>query len=179
MPAYYTYLISSLPTLELADGLPFSLEEFLLKCEGLIPEEKIVTLRRISSSEGALEISKTARIETLKNWLDFEINLRNELARARAGRKKLGPEEFIRQPDNPQAHIIHTALSAYRNTSILDAEKFLDQERWNFLDFLSFGHYFDFDFLLIYVLKLKILERWVRIQKADKEALFNQAVLKS
>jgi hypothetical protein len=68
-------------------------------------------------------------------------------------------------------------MAAYRSASILEAEKILDQARWNFLDALSFGHYFDFDYLLVYGLKLKILERWEKIQKADKEILLQAAVL--
>ena len=67
-------------------------------------------------------------------------------------------------------------MTAYRNTSILEAEKILDQARWNFLEALSFGHYFDFDYLLVYGLKLAILARWDKIQKADKEQLLNAAV---
>lgn len=114
---------------------------------------------------------------TLKEWVNFEVALRNELVRARAARRKVDPLKFIRLPDNPQAHISHVALAAYRSISILEAEKILDQERWSFLEHLSFGHYFDFDFLLIYALKLKILERWEKIQKADKQLLFNREVL--
>lgn len=114
---------------------------------------------------------------TLKKWVNFEVALRNELVRARAARRKIDPLKFIRLPDHPEAHISHVALAAYRSTSILEAEKILDQERWNFLEYLSFGHYFDFDYLLIYALKLKILERWDKIQKADKQLLFNREVL--
>ena len=68
-------------------------------------------------------------------------------------------------------------MAAYKSTSILEAEKILDQARWEFLESLSFGHYFDFDLLLGYLLKLKILERWDKVQRADKERLFNQVVV--
>ena len=113
---------------------------------------------------------------SLKQWSNFELALRNELVRARAGRKKIEPLKFLRLPDSPQAEISHVAMAAYRSTSILEAEKILDQARWNFLDTLSFGHYFNFDCLLIYGLKLKILERWDRIQEANKEHLLNAVV---
>jgi len=68
-------------------------------------------------------------------------------------------------------------MVAYKTPSILEAEKTLDQARWEFLDSLSIGHYFDFNYLLSYLLKLKILERWDRIQRADKERLFNQVAV--
>ncbi len=175
MPAYYIYLISSLPALSFGNKIPSSLEDFFIKCQGLIPESEIKLLRNICLEEVCA--SEAASIDTLKKWVNFEVALRNELVRARAARKKVDPLKFIRLPDFPQAQISHVALAAYRSPSILEAEKILDQERLSFLESLSLGHYFDFDSLLIYELKLKILERWERIQQADKQALFNQVVL--
>jgi hypothetical protein len=161
--------------LSFSHKIPFSLGEFFIKCQDLIPESEIQLLISICREE--TYALKFASVGTLEKWINFEVALRNELVRARASRKKIDPLKFIRLPDSPQAHISHVALEAYRNVSILEAEKILDQERWGFLESLSLGHYFDFDFLLIYALKLKILERWERIQKADKQALFNQTAL--
>jgi hypothetical protein len=174
MPAYYTYLISSLPTLNFSGKAPFSLQEFFAKCKNLIPEQELGILRQALDQEAAtLDLAHPA---SLKQWANFEVALRNELARARSARKKIDAAKYLRQPDPAQAQISHLALLAYRSSSILEAEKILDQARWGFLDELSFGHYFDFDYLMIYGLKLKILERWDKIQKADKETLLNAVV---
>ncbi|MDP2927945.1 MAG: DUF2764 family protein [Candidatus Omnitrophota bacterium] len=174
MPAYYTYLISSLPLLNFSAKLPFSLEDFFTKCKNLIPEKEFEILRRVCEQD--ICSLATQSIDSLKQWANFEIALRNELVRARAGRKKIDPLKFLRLPDSPQAEINHLAMAAYRSISILEGEKILDQARWNFLEALSLGHYFDFDHLLVYGLKLKILERWDEIQKADKEHLLNAVV---
>ncbi|MCX5669367.1 MAG: DUF2764 family protein [Candidatus Omnitrophica bacterium] len=174
MSAYYTYLISSLPMLNFFARAPFSLEDFFTKCKNLIPEKEFEILRSVCGQDSySLGIQN---IDSLRQWANFEIALRNELVRARAGRKKIDPLKFLRFPDSAQAEISHLAMIAYRSTSILEAEKVLDQGRWNFLEALSFGHYFDFDCLLVYGLKLKILERWEKIQKADKEHLLNAVV---
>ena len=175
MPAYYTYLISSLPMLNFSAKPPFSSEDFFTKCKNLIPEKEFEILRSVCGKDSYS--LATQSIDSLKQWANFEIALRNELVRARAGRKKIDPLKFLRFPDSPQAEISHVAMTAYRSTSILEAEKMLDQARWNFLEALSFGHYFDFDYLLVYGLKLKILERWDKIQKADKEHLLNAVVV--
>lgn len=50
-------------------------------------------------------------------------------------------------------------------------EKILDEARWQVLDDLGFGHYFDMDSLILYAYKLKILERWEKIYTQDKERL--------
>ncbi|MFH1281149.1 MAG: DUF2764 family protein [Candidatus Omnitrophota bacterium] len=175
MFAYYTYLISSLPALRFFNKMPFSLEELFVKCADLIPESEIKILRHICDSDAS--VLDLGSGETLKKWITFEVALRNELVRARASRQKVDPLKFIRFPDFPDTQIRHIALAAYRSASILEGEKILDEARWNFLESLSSGHYFDFDSLLIYALKLRILERWEKIQQADKQALFNQAVL--
>jgi len=160
--------------LSFASRPPFSLEDFFAKCKGLIPETEIELLRNACYKEASF--LNAAATGILGKWANFEIGLRNELARARARRKKVDALKFTRLPDDPEAYIIHVAMTAYRSTSILGAEKILDQARWNFLESLSLGHYFDFDFLLTYLLKLKILERWDKAQKTDKERLFNQVV---
>ena len=174
MPAYYVYLISSLPVLNFAGRSPFSLQEFLVRCKNLIPGEEFEILSRALSQEAV--ISPAAQNPVLKQWIIFEVALRNELVKARAARKKIDPAKYLRQPDDPQAQISHVAMAAYRSSSILEAEKILDEARWGRLEELSLGHYFDFDYLLIYGLKLTILERWEKIQKADKQALLTAAV---
>ncbi len=153
---------------------PFGTEEFIDKCRGLIPEEEVNLLQNICYKDPSSLGSPVAG--TIGKLVSFEVVLRNELARARARRKKIDASKFIRLPDDFEAHISHTAMAAYRSLSILEAEKILDQARWDFLEFLSIGHYFDFDFLVVYLLKLKILVRWDNVQRADKEGLFKQAV---
>ncbi len=174
MPAYYTYLISSLPGLNFSGKAPFGLQDFLARCEHLIPKQEFDILLQALNQEAATW--ELARPKSLQQWRNFEVALRNELARVRSSRRKIDPAKYLRQPDSAEAQVSHLALLAYRSSSILEAEKILDQARWSFLDELSLGHYFDFDYLMIYGLKLKILERWDKIQKADKEALLNAAV---
>ena len=175
MPAYYTYLISSLPMLNFSARAPFNLADFFMRCKNLIPENELELLNNVYRQDlYALTVQSK---DSLKQWVGFEIALRNELVRARSARKKVDPLKFLRLPDSPQAEISHLALAAYRSSSILEGEKILDLGRWNFLENLSQGHYFDFDYLLIYMLKLKILERWDKIQSSDKETLLDAAVL--
>jgi hypothetical protein len=175
MSAYYVYLISSLPVLNFSAKLPFSLENFFDKCKNLMPDKELEILRSACGQNSySLDVQGIA---SLRQWVNFEITLRNELVHARAARGKVDALKFLRLPDSAQAWISHVAMAAYRSTSILEAEKILDQARWNFLEDLSLGHYFDFDFLLIYGLRLKILERWEKIQTADKEHLLDTAVL--
>ncbi len=171
MPSFYVYLISSLPTLHFEGKPPFSFETFLSKCSEFIPQKDLEVLKSLRS-EGLSQ----PKSQTIRKLSGFETLLRNELVNLRAVRKKITPEKYIRPNGYAGISIYHIAVAAQRNPSPLEAEKALDQARWNFLDELSFGHYFDPDFLIIYALKLLILERWEKINHANKQELLENLI---
>lgn len=176
MAGYYPYLISSLPMLHFGMKPPFSSEKFLEICRHFIPDADIEAIKKsaISGEYIATEIQPT-----LKKWQDFDTFLRNELVKIRSLHKHIALEKNLRPDGYVEAYIIHLAASVHRTPDILEAEKLLDQGRWYFLDALSFSHYFDLDFLLIYALKLFILERWDKIMTADKEAVLEETLAKN
>lgn len=165
MGSYYVYLISTLPMLNFGTGQAFSWEKFLSLVERFISEKEAQILREISLQPQAAPIDLHP---TLKKWRDFDTRLRNELVKVRAVHKHLDASKYLRDYEYPDISLGHLALSVYRNPSILDGERMLDEARWRFLDELAFGHYFDLDFLIIYALKLLILERWEKISATDK-----------
>jgi hypothetical protein len=163
-----------LPTLAFGAKPPFSFEVFIQKCGVFIPDTEVKSIIRISS-QGAFTLQDEGS-EVLQKWRYFDINLRNELARVRAARKKVDPLKYLRHDEYSEPQIIHIAALSLRNPSIFEAERALDLERWRLLDELSFGHYFDFDALIIYALKLLILERWAKIEVADKERIMRETI---
>jgi hypothetical protein len=169
MPKFYTYLISSLPVLTFGMKPPFSFERFLGTCRPFISEEDFLLLSNLPVTID--DYGKSLSHPTIKKWLDFDTTLRNELVKIRAHRKKIDAATYLRGKNPVDVAISHTALSSSKSTSILEAEKILDEARWQVLDDLSFGHYFDMDSLIIYAYKLKILERWDKIYTQDKERL--------
>jgi len=174
MPSYYTYLISSLPMLQFANSPALTLNDFLGRCAELISQNDLVLIKEALSTDAyALNLSAP---EALLKWKEFDLALRNELVKARALRKKVDPARFLRYDTHFDINITHIAQAALRHTSILDAETYLDLERWKVLDEISRGHYFDLDFLLVYGLKLAILERWAKIEAADKAGLIDKAI---
>lgn len=171
MPNFYTYLISSLPMLHFGAKPPFSFERFMEICLDKIPQDD-ANLLKLTTEGYIYEGSQP----TLKKWREFETALRNELVRVRASRKHLDPLKYIRGDGYVEPFISRLAMNAYRNPSILESEKLLDQERWQMLDELAIGHYFDLDFLIVYALKLLILERWERINSADSAQLLEEVL---
>lgn len=172
MPNYYTYILSSLPLLSFTAKSAINSQKFLASCAGLLTNRELALLGAIVEDKALPE----AGYEILRRWVDFDTALRNELVKLRAGRKRKDPHKYTRDNLYWSVGIIHVAMAAYKNPSTQEAEKALDLERWRFLDELNFGHYFDFESLLIYALKIKILERWEKINRADKEKLLEGAL---
>lgn len=175
MSEYYIYLISSLTMLQLGMKPPFSFENFLQICQDKIPESDMDILKTLSP-KGPQDHRQTIVHPTLKKWHALDAALRNELVRIRAARKHLDPAKYLRADGAAEPYIARAAMNAYRNPSALDAEKALDEERWRLLDELARGHYFDLDALIVYALKLLILERWERIRSADKARILAETL---
>lgn len=168
MPNFYTYLISSLPMLHFNARAPFSFEKFLKTCEPFIPQ---LDLKILKSAAVDGEYNYENAHPFLKEWYNFDTDLRNELVKVRAAHKHLDVSKYLRHDRYVTPPIAHLAMNAHRSPSPLEAERMLDSARWEKLEELCFGHYFDLEFLLIYGLKLLILERWERIHTADKVSL--------
>ncbi len=172
MPDYYTYILSSLPLLKFTTRPAINSRGFLDACAGSVSDKEWAFLEAIVKDKPF----HAEEYEVLRRWVDFDTALRNELVRLRAGRKKKDPHKYMRQNQYWSAGVIHTAMAAYKNQSLQEAEKILDWERWLFLEELNFGHYFDFASLLIYALKVRIWGRWEETDRVDKEKLLERVL---
>jgi hypothetical protein len=174
MPTFYPYLISSLPMLNFNARPPFMIERFLGMCKDLIPDNDLEIANLCFKASLLLE--GQVKQQTLKQWIEFETGLRNELVKIRASRKKTDPQKYIRRDGYADASISHIAMNSHRILSLVESEKFLDLARWQKLDELLCGHYFDLDALVVYALKLQILWRWETINKADKQKMLEEVL---
>jgi hypothetical protein len=151
MSQYY-YLIASLPALRWENPPPYGQPEFRVLCKGHLNAGDYAFLL-----EARLDADPVSH-PLLREWRKADFGLRNELARLRA--KKLNVEA------EPHLHPEYLdVLQAPRAQEILDAgdplktEMLLNRVRWARLNELETGHYFDLGFLLVYCLKMQILER--------------------
>ncbi len=120
--------------------------------------------------------------ESHKKWIEREVYLRNTLVNLRAAKKGIDPVEYIK--DTPEYEDImdiqNITQEAFGQDSPLEAEDILNQARWDFLDEIEKYHYFDIEKMVIYYLKLQILNRKNTfdhdIGKANFEKLLEQSV---
>ncbi len=138
--------------LEFGEKPVISYEDFLESC-------------RTQLSPANMAIIKKA--EEWKKWSRFNTALKNEIAVFRATKKSKDSAKYMHGEDDRDPLLVSSAHWAVNLDSPLEAERFLDQLRWEKLEELSKNHYFDIDFLVTYALKLKILERWQTINSQD------------
>jgi len=178
MSSYYPYLVSSLPGLTFGMKPPMTFGRFCALSRDLVPAGDFALIASLPS----LEAGVCAGIGngTLRQWVAFQAMVGNELVMMRAARRKIDPAKYLRRDGCPESvHAAHIAVNAYRKTSPLEAERSLDLERWQRLDELAAGHYFDLDTLVVYGLKLLILEKWERITTADAPRLLEAVFARS
>lgn len=152
------YFISSLPSLSFDVENPMSLEEFKNKCQNNLSEEEMKIV--YSANLNIENILNPNPI--IKKWINFELGLRNELVKFRATRLKREAKDIILDEHNYNQTVKLGLSDVVKNAMAqnpFNMEITLLYYRWEFLNELEEGRYFGLTNLIIYYLKLQILNR--------------------
>ena len=164
------YLVSQLPSLDgISDNLPLPIteENFLELCGRFLDKKaqnELSKLSLIPSKE--YEKSTSALIEA---WNNSERNLRLVLAKIRS--EKLKKPIDTENKSFPPA-LVQVARTACESESPMEAEKFLNEYRLDFLETLRPMDSFSEDSVFYYWLKLKLLSRIRQFDKASGEKAY-------
>lgn len=152
------YVVSSLPYLLFPGKAPFSYRDFF--------ERSAIWLKGHDLRQFELARTDTQDISPaevshgfLKRWFAFENTIRNELVHFRAKALGLTAESYIRPDLGADVNAIAPTHQALQESSPYQREWMLLQIRWDFLEHWSVGHHFDLTALMIYGLKLQLLQR--------------------
>ena len=160
------YLISQLPSLDgLSENVPMPIteERFLELCERFLSKKTKEALSKLTLMPP--RVCENTASEFLNKWNDGERNLRLVLAKIRADKmnKQFDAEKIQSAP----VELLQAAREAVEIENPLEAEKFLNKYRLEFLESLRPMDSFSEDFVFYYGLKLKIISR---IKQFDKES---------
>lgn len=146
--------MASLPELRFDGKPPLSADAFLDRCRGVVSEPAM----RVLAGVRLLQDESVAPVEVLERWRAREFSLRNALAGLRAHRLGIDPARHVRGAI-ADMEAAQAARRVFEAVSPRAAGDELDRMRWAWLEELESGHYFDLDRLVIYLLKLLLLER--------------------
>ncbi len=85
--------------------------------------------------------------------------------------RKIHTRDFGLSIDYPE---IEPLIQIFENSNLLEREFKLDNRQWNFLDDITFFHYFSVERVLAYLLKLFLAERWFHLDYEKGQVMFNQ-----
>lgn len=154
MTQYY-YLVASLPMLFFDGAPPFSSAAWLESCREQIPPDEHARLSRVDFD--ALD-PRPGDPDIWLAYASWETALRDELAIQRAQRLGVNAEPFLRPAPFCAGlpAVVKEALAAGTPKTV---EIALDRRRWSRLEELESGTQFDLGRLVVYRLKLLLLER--------------------
>ncbi len=139
------YVVASLPSLEFEKEPAIKSETFLEECSKWMSSGEMRTLSSLDLNNGVLTAGDRGFIA---EWKRFNGFLKSEVAAMRAARK-----------DPAGDKVASVFRDIFDELTPLAMEKKLELKRWKFLDEWESEFHFDLNTLIIYSLKLKILER--------------------
>ena len=159
------YLISQLPSLDgLSENVPMPIteERFFELCERFLSKKTQNALSKLSLLPSRdYEKSSNSLVE---KWNDGERKLRLVLAKARADKMK---KQFEINENSVPVELQQAVREAIEIENPMEAEKFLNRYRLEFLESLRPMDSFSEDFVFYYGLKLKLISR---IKQFDAES---------
>lgn len=159
------YLISQLPSLDgISENtpLPITQERFTELCERFLGKKAQREFEKLTLMPSRTpEKSSSALIE---KWNEGERNLRLALATLRADKMN---KHFESENKSFSAGLLQAVRTAVEIESPMEAEKFLNKYRLDFLETLRPMDSFSEEFVFYYGLKLRLIER---IRQFDTES---------
>ncbi len=160
MTKEYYYFVGSLSAIDFGDEVPVELEDFKKNSQRLLDIEDAELIENILSSEET-DCEKNVN-PVLKKYSMFNNCLRNKLAIERAIRFGKDAADYDNGIFCDDLDTEAAAVSAIKELehNPLKAEELLDKARWHFLNEITKDSFFDFDIIVAYTIKLKILSKY-------------------
>ena len=159
------YLISQLPSLDGINEntpLPITSERFEELCLRFLGKKAQAEFLKLTLAPP--KISEKSSSPLVEKWNEGERNLRLALAKLRAEKMN---KHYDGESDGLSPVLLQAVRTAAENESPMEAEKFLNKYRLDFLETLRPADSFSQEFVFYYGLKLKLIER---IRKFDSES---------
>ncbi|MEA3499404.1 MAG: DUF2764 family protein [Candidatus Marinimicrobia bacterium] len=161
MDKYY-YFASQLPSLSFKQNDFPSKQFFLEEAEKWLNKKDLDVIVKLNLDNYKI---KDERLSFLKKWIDFENNLRTEISKYRKARS-----------ENYKFTSRMFSSSILKEKTPLQIEVMFLQFRWDFIEEMEFGHYSDLEFLVLYYLRIQILERLSLFNKDKGKEKFNELI---
>ena len=170
--AEYYYLVTSLPFLRYKEPPALCYKDFIDSCAFWMNKKGLHQVKRARIDIENINIEEITN-PLLSSWMVFEHSLRNELVRSRAQNVEVQAENYLRTHIDSDPIVANHVREAVKDPSPYKAETALIELRWDFLTNNEVGHYFDETSIIIYGLKLQLLERLSMFETEKGQKVFH------
>ena len=184
----YAYIIASLPALQPEDDSTWN-----ISARDLIEEIRgQLSARDTAVLDVLLEGCDPDRLDAefygkalrhdnrfIRDWFRFDLDLRNTVVsylNDSLGRPDEEDMVLLEGRETEEFYELDDAKHVLNGADILKREKGLDELRWSKIDDLTMLDSLDLELILGYVLKLKIIDRWLQLDPESGRELFRKLV---
>ncbi len=180
----YVYIVASLPELALNfDEDRFSYEDTKAHFIELLSEKdrKLVELLERGFDEANLgqefyaEAAKSKNV-FLREYFDFDARLRNMQAGFLAQRLNRDAGTYLVEMPEADFEESKQIQAVFESTDFVAREQQIDQLKWNKATEIAMMDYFNMNAILAYLVKAKMVQRWVELDKDKGEEMFRRLV---
>ena len=184
----YAYIIAGLPDLRLEDERTgsFSAEDLIKEIRGLLSarDEAVLDLLLEGCDSEKLNADFYQKAlqhgnRFIRDWFRFDLDLRNTVVsylNDSLGRPEEEDMVLLEGRETEEFFELDAAKAVLNGADILKREQGLDNLRWQKIDELTMLDSLDLEILLGYVLKVKIIDRWMQLDPESGRALFRKLV---
>ena len=157
-----SYLMASLPMIEMGDVPPLSMEEFRHRCIGVLSEPELAALDAVLDDGECEECDD----EFVRAYKAHEIQMKNVSGRLRAA--AWGPDFRFTDKSFPGYDVTFAKMiqDAFAKSNPMEKEQDIDKARFWLVDSLAGVGEGTVKHVYAYAIKLKICERWARLTEA-------------
>lgn len=155
MTKQYYYTVNTLPYLVFDETPPIHRERFFEICNFELQKSHIKQLASIHLYQLKGDCDSS---DVINKWLFWERSVRNALVILRASKLKIDATTYQRANGYTPYHLF-LAKKIFSAENPFIAEKIFDKSRWHFFEELEKEHLYSIEKLILYYLKLQILDR--------------------
>jgi hypothetical protein len=138
------------------------------------------------------DFASKSKNEFVAQWFQFNLNINNVFAALNCMRYGYDREasvigsseiaEAIRTSNSKDFGIaplfpeVEELIRLADEADILERERKIDLIRWNWLEEKGFFHYFDVEHIFVYLVRLQLLSRWVKLEKESGLNVFREMI---
>jgi len=182
MSRLYPYLVAGLPELAFKDSKGFDytkiclhLQEHLTGSDGRLLRLLLIGLQPCRQTPYWYVTATRSECRFIQEYFDYDRLLRNAQTVVAAKKMKVEPYDYFVGEYDP-AELPDEIVQVMEKPDILNREEQIDKLRWQKANEITALNYLDIEYLLAYVTKAAIVDRWMKLDKTKGEAFFKLLV---